>query len=104
MCGPQQYIKEANIQKRKFMYKFQIYKYLGNSKTYKDFEIYIYIHTYIYIYYYCFYFILFCFNLFGGFRKYVFLLILVQAKGWDGLYRKEETKLVCAISRKLIFG
>ena len=31
------------------------------------------------------------------------LQFLVQIKGWDGLYRIEETKLECAIPRKLIF-
>ena len=29
---------------------------------------------------------------------------LVQIRVWDGSYRIEETKLVCAISRKLVFG
>ena len=32
------------------------------------------------------------------------VLFFVQIKGWSALYRIEETKLVCAISRKLIFG
>ena len=36
-------------------------------------------------------------------RKHVFV-ILIQNKGWYGVCRIEETKLVCAISRKLIFG
>ena len=36
------------------------------------------------------------------FRKQVFCHFLVQMKGWDGRYR-EETKLVCPISRSLIF-
>ena len=33
-----------------------------------------------------------------------FLLFLVQTGGWDGLWRIQETKLVCAISRKIIWG
>ena len=32
------------------------------------------------------------------------LLYLVQIEGWDGLTRIEETKLVCAISKKFAFG
>ena len=32
------------------------------------------------------------------------LLVLVHIRGWDGLYRIEGTKLVCAISRKFISG
>ena len=34
----------------------------------------------------------------------MFLLFLVQIRGGDCLYQIEETKLVSAISRKLIFG
>ena len=34
----------------------------------------------------------------------MFLLFVMQFKGWDGLYRIEETNLVCAISRKLVLG
>ena len=34
----------------------------------------------------------------------LFLLYLVQMKGWYAVYRIEETKLVCAISRTGIFG
>ena len=34
----------------------------------------------------------------------IFLLLLVQIKGWDGPYRIEETELACAISRKCVFG
>ena len=33
----------------------------------------------------------------------MFLLFLIQVKGWHVVYRIEETKLVCAISRKLIW-
>ena len=32
----------------------------------------------------------------------MFLLFSVPIRGWDGLYRIEETKFVCAISRKFI--
>ena len=35
--------------------------------------------------------------------KICFLLFLLHTLGWDGYYRIEETKLVCAITRKLIF-
>ena len=38
-----------------------------------------------------------------GFPKTCFLLSLMKIKGWGGPYRIEETKLVCAISRKLVF-
>ena len=34
----------------------------------------------------------------------IFFVILVQRKGWYALYLIEETKLVCAISRKYIIG
>ena len=34
----------------------------------------------------------------------MFLFFLVQNKGWYGVIRIEGTKLVCAISRKLIWG
>ena len=34
----------------------------------------------------------------------MFLLFLVLIKGWYGLYRIEETKLVCVISREFCFG
>ena len=33
-----------------------------------------------------------------------FCYFLVQIRGWDGFYRIDELKLVCAISRKFIFG
>ena len=32
-----------------------------------------------------------------------FLLLLVKIKGWYGVFRIEETKLVCAISGKLLW-
>ena len=32
-----------------------------------------------------------------------FFVILLNIRGWDGLYRIDETKLICAISRKFIF-
>ena len=41
---------------------------------------------------------------FFNFPKYVLLLFVVQTKGWYGVVRIEEMKLVCAISRKTIFG
>ena len=36
--------------------------------------------------------------------KTSFLSFVVQIKGRCALYRIEETKLVCAISRKCVFG
>ncbi len=42
-----------------------------------------------------------CFDIFG-FSKTCLLLCLIQSKGLDGLDRVEETKLVCAISRKCV--
>ena len=36
--------------------------------------------------------------------KYLFLLSIVQIRGWYALYRIEDTKLVYAISRKCVFG
>ena len=37
-------------------------------------------------------------------NKVVFLLFLVQTNVLYGVIRIEETKLVCAISRKIMFG
>ena len=37
------------------------------------------------------------------YRKHIFIMF-VQINGGDVLYRIEETKLVCAISRKLVLG
>ena len=39
-----------------------------------------------------------------NFTKTCFLLFSIQINGWYAVFRIEETKLVCAISRKVIFG
>ena len=39
----------------------------------------------------------------GNIENIVFVM-LVQIRSWDGSYRIEQTKLVCAISRKLFLG
>ena len=84
LCGPQLYEKS------------KLYKIYKNE-----------IHIYIQKLYICFWTFSFSFLDFQAFDfpKICFLLFfLVQVRGWDGLYRIDETKLACAISRKLTFG
>ena len=51
----------------------------------------------------CFEMLIYICFVFSKSRKQV-LGYVVQIEGWDVLYRIEETELVCAISRKLVFG
>ena len=83
-----------------------------NHISYNKYLIYIDIkcvtHIYIYVYIYYFFFKGYFLNTKAKERfemlEPCFFVIVVQVKGGCAVYRIEETKLVCAISRKFVLG
>ena len=77
LCGPQQYVKHLrdieHFQKREMYRGIRNLDICWSSRKLKVWK----------------------------FRKHVFV-ICVQIKGWSAFFRIEGTKLVCAISRKLV--